>query len=265
MKTIKAIMLAGALAMTATASAQFANTGNSNATSSNSTGYAAGTIKDTNPYDRVSVSFMSEKISPDKDDDTSLSGFSVDYIHGFSLSKTIPLFIETGVGLQAGFHSNDLDKKEFNIVASDYGAEEQTDKITLMSIAVPVNLAYKFNINPDLSLQPYLGLNVKFNIIGKKKSTFGFKNKEAEEEFEDYCKNPDEEDKQNVIFDKNMFDKKDTGDKNATWKRFQLGWHIGVGMNYKALYLGLSYGTDFTSLCKKTNTSTFKVGVGINF
>ncbi len=250
MKNLKAIMLAGALAMTATASAQFANTGNTNATS----GTTAGSIKDTNPYDRLSVSFMSETISPDKGDNTSLSGFSIDYIHGFSLSKTLPLFLETGLGVQAGFHSLDADKDE---IAFD--AESQTTKTTLMSIAVPVNLAYKFNVNPDFSLQPYLGLNLKVNVLGKAKTTFDFKDKEDEEQFEKMCEDNE------LDFDKNMFDKKDTGDKNLTWKRFQMGWHIGVGMNYKAFYLGLSYGTDFIALCKKTNTSTFKVGVGVNF
>ncbi len=55
------------------------------------------------------------------------------------------------------------------------------------------------------------------------------------------------------------------GSKNATWKHFQMGWHIGAGLNYKALYLGLSYGTDFTEICKKTKTSNFAVSVGYNF
>ena len=62
----------------------------------------------------------------------------------------------------------------------------------------------------------------------------------------------------------NMFDKDDVG-KDGQWKRFQLGWHIGVGATYKAFYLGLSYGTDFMELAKKLNTSTFKIGVGYNF
>ncbi len=250
MKTIKAIMLAGALAMTATASAQFANTSNSNAASAN----AAGSIKDTNPYDRLSVSFMSETISPDKGDNTSLSGVSIDYIHGFSLSKTLPIFLETGVDFSAGFKSNDVEEK--NLL---YGDSESV-KTTLMSLAIPVNVAYKFNVNPDFSIQPFLGLNFKFNIVGKQKYKVEFKDSDEQEAFDTYIEDSD------IKLDTNMFDKKDLNDnKDAVWKRFQMGWHIGAGINYKQLWIGLSYGTDFISLCKKTNTSTFKVGVGINF
>ncbi len=30
-----------------------------------------------------------------------------------------------------------------------------------------------------------------------------------------------------------------------TWNRFQMGWQIGVGFQYKPFYLGVQYGTDF--------------------
>jgi len=252
MKTIKFFVLTGALLASVSASAQFANT--SNKTQSNTQASTVGAYKDVNPYDRISVSFLSEKISPDKGDDTSMSGASINYIHGFSVSKTLPLFIETGIDFSAGFHTEDMDKD-----ALSFGANEGSVKTSLMSLAIPANLAYKFNVNPEFSIQPFVGLNFKFNLIGKQKTSYEFDDPDDEKDYEEMLEEND------IKADKNMFDKKDTGDKNLTWNRFQMGWHIGAGINYKSLWIGLSYGTDFTALCKKVNTSTFKVGVGVNF
>ncbi len=39
--------------------------------------------------------------------------------------------------------------------------------------------------------------------------------------------------------------KENMGDKDLTWNRFQMGWHVGVGFQYKPFYLGVHYGTDF--------------------
>ena len=64
---------------------------------------------------------------------------------------------------------------------------------------------------------------------------------------------------------KNNFDKKDTGSKDSQWKRFQMGWQIGIGLNYNKLYVGVSYGKDITELCKKTKLSTTSITLGYNF
>jgi hypothetical protein len=48
-----------------------------------------------------------------------------------------------------------------------------------------------------------------------------------------------------------------------------MGWHIGVGFQYKPVYVGLSYGTDFIPLFKyedaKVNTADFALSVGYCF
>lgn len=223
MKTVKILMMAGALAISTPAFAQFSNA---------STGSGSVT-RDTNPYDRLSISYQYDMNKYDKKDvdDQNMNGFAIDYIHGFSISRTYPLFIETGIGLNTGFYSND-DNDNF------------TTKITALSVNVPVNIAYKFNINTDFSIHPYLGLNCKVNVLAKGKQQY------------------DNSDRKDDEYD--CFDKKDMG-KDGQWKRFQLGWHIGAGINYKAFYAGLSYGTDFMELAKKLNTSTFKVSIGYNF
>ena len=83
MKSLKAIMLAGALATAASASAQFANTGSNTAST------------DLDDYNRISVSYNNTHFGFNKeaggsDSDFGLNGFGLNYIHGFSVSSTLP-------------------------------------------------------------------------------------------------------------------------------------------------------------------------------
>ncbi len=76
-----------------------------------------------------------------------------------------------------------------------------------------------------------------------------------------------------------MFDKgEDAMDgKDNTWNRFQMGWQVGVGVNYERYYLGVQVGTDFIpayshkfeyggeSVKCKVNTTNVKVSLGYTF
>lgn len=221
------ILLVGALMSAAPTFAQFSNTGGSSPSSGGSL------VKDCNPYDRIGIEYLNRTISYDgsSDDDQSTNGVGIYYLHGISLSKDLPLFLEIGGKLDVGFWSDTYE-----------GYYEDFDtKLTTMSLSVPVNLAYKLSFgNGDFSILPYLGLNFRGNILAKQKF---------------------EGDGEDETID--LFDKDDVG-KDEAWKRFQLGWHIGAGFNYKQFYLGLSYGTDFIKIAKKTSTGTFAVGIGVN-
>ncbi len=216
MKNLKVILVAALMAVSAPAFAQFANSGSSSSSA------------DTEDYNRVGITYENANLSPKGGDSFGLNGFGVNYIHGFSVSSELPLFVETGLKFSGVFHSE------------SEGSEEV--KNTFMYLAVPVNVAYKFAVGENMSIQPYLGLNLKFNLVGKQKYTDS-----------DY---PEDD------YEINVFDK---DDMDPTWKRFQLGWHIGAGLNYKQFYVGLSYGTDFIKIAKKVNTGTFSIGVGYNF
>lgn len=253
MKAIKILMMAGALAVATPAFAQFSN---ASAGGNRSTG-GSSMVKDCTPYDRISLSYDYWKSSKEMfyDDADATNGIAIDYIHGFSVSKTLPLFIETGVGANFGFWGDTDDER--------YSDADVKYRFSQISLAVPVNVAYKFNINNDFSIQPYLGLNLKFNLYANMSTKIDCDDSDDQEDIDDLS-----DEQFRMAFgtprDMNMFDKDDMG-KNGQWKRFQLGWHIGVGVNYKALYVGLSYGTDFMEICKKHSTSNFKVGVGFNF
>lgn len=253
MKTMKLYLSACLLAMATTVSAQFANSNTS--TSRN---------MDTNGWSRISLSYNPIKIVTDYEeaDDQNATGFSLGYTKGFSITKSLPLFVEVGINGLYAF--NTIDAEDDDLL--DYIQEQGYDverKTALFSLNIPINLAYKFSINDKFSIMPYLGINLKGNIIGKNKfklnssleDTYYDNEKEFWEDFED------EFGKKDV----NMFDKDEVGSKDATWKRFQMGWQIGVGLNYDKLYVGVGYGKDFTELCKKTKIATTSITLGYNF
>lgn len=220
MKSIKTILCVAAMAVATPTFAQFSNAG----------GKASGASASydvVGSYNRLGVSYRLLTASPDEGDSMGFNGVAVDWIHGFSVSKTIPLYIETGIGLGYGYYSDSVEDIDISINDLD--------------ISVPVNLSYRWNLNENFSLQPYVGLNFKVNLLGELKLA---------DEDEDYTAS--------------FFDKEDVGD-DGTWNRFQMGWHVGVGANIKKLYVGLSFGTDFIELGEKLNTSTFKIGIGYNF
>ena len=53
------------------------------------------------------------------------------------------------------------------------------------------------------------------------------------------------------------------------FNRFQMGWQTGVGFQYKPLYMGISYGTDFIPFAShdgdRIDTGTFKINIGYTF
>lgn len=253
MKAIKILMMAGALAVATPAFAQFSNT-SATGTHSNA---GSTMIKDCSPYNRITLSYDNWKSSKEMfyDDADATNGFAIDYIHGFSVSKTLPIFVETGIGANFGFWGDTNDES--------YSDADLKYRFTQISMAIPVNVAYKFNINENFSIQPYLGLNFKFNLYANMNWKFDCEDSELQDDIDDLS---DDDFEETFGFPRNMsmFDKDYLG-KDGQWKRFQLGWHVGVGVNIKALYIGLSYGTDFMPICKKHNTSNFKVGLGFNF
>jgi len=184
-------------------------------------------------YNTVGISYTNVALGFDDDDDNfSLNGFSLDYNHGFSISKTLPMFIEAGARLNFGFHS-DSEK------SNGWKAEVKTSWI---SFSVPVNFAYKFGVGESVTLKPYTGINFKLNILGNEKYTET--DRHGDKDSESY----------------NFFDKDDWD-----FHRFQMGWQIGVDVQYKPFIFGLEYGIDFIKMRKDVNSSQLSVKVAYQF
>ena len=171
------------------------------------------------------------------------NGFSVKFVHGWALSKRYPLYIDAGLRLNMNFYSKTLEvDKNYKY---DY---KSTVSSKMMSLSVPINISYRLGISDGISIQPYTGINFKVNVLGDITSTVeydGEKESETRSWFEE--------------------------DYGA--KRFQMGWQIGLGVNFQKFYLGLEYGIDFMNLykpkidysgIKSINTSHVEVSLGIN-
>lgn len=225
----------------ATVSAQFTTSGKSGSVSTD----------ETTDYNLFGISYVNETFSYDfpkgydDADNIGTNGFALKYLHGFSVSKSLPMFVETGLNLN------------FNFGSMDYYNDDASVKYQFAALAVPVNFAYRFKANESVTIKPYLGLNVKFNLMGRTKWEF------EDDEDTDY----DEKDDSTSWC--SLYSKNDMGDSHAVWNRFQLGWHIGADLQFNRFYIGLNYGTDFIKAYSykkyKINSGTLNIGVGVYF
>lgn len=204
-------------------------------------------------YNRIGLSYINQHygFNWDSDDNFSTNGVGIDYIHGFGLSSSLPIYIETGLSFNMGFYS----ESESNST-STY-SWKGTTKFQNMNFQVPVNVAYRFNCGDNFAITPYLGINFKINAVSKKKYDAEYT----------YNGNTEKENGEWYSF----YKKEDSDD--STWNRFQMGWQVGVGAQYSNLYLGLQFGTDFIPTYSekydnetfRISNSTFKVQLGYCF
>ena len=234
MKNLKSILTMGLLFVSTAGFAQFANNG----------GHSRGgsvLTKNTDGYSRIYFGYNPTSVSYDgKTDDSDVEDFTLNgimfgYTKGISLSQNMPLFLETGARFTYGFKSQTL--------SSEDEEDDETVDTKAMNIVVPINLSYKFSFSEsDFSVSPFVGVTLKGNVLGKQKWS-------------------DEDDD----FEYDFFDKEDMGGKDNTWKRFQVGWQIGANVDYKSLSVGMHYGSDFSELAKKTNSSNWAITLGYSF
>lgn len=236
MKKARLLVAAALLAVATSASAQFTNSSSSG--SSTSVGSNEGWSTFYVQYNPIKAHWEDHG----EDEDYSLNGFTVGYNHAFSVSKSIPLFVETGLGLQYAMYSDEVLIGWDNTTGEDVNGDV---KWNVLSLKVPVNIMYKWNIpNSKVALMPFLGLSLRFNLLANGNTTN-----------DDY--DYDE--------DFNMFDEDDMGE-DGTWNRFQVGWQIGVNAQFNDSWLvGVSYGTDFSEIWEDTKVKTTSITLGYCF
>lgn len=193
-------------------------------------------------WDGVRVSYNSFTLDSEFRNFDAVSGLEVGYVKSFSISKKLPLYLETGASLLwvAG-DLYDYSEAEEDYISIDKGS------VNMASLMIPVNVGYKYDIDENLSVFPYAGAYLKLNIVGKMETELYETNAGVVSEDESS--------------DMDMFDK-DEGDGD----RLQVGLQIGATLNYKETYnLGISYGFDINEVMKKVDSSKFAVTLGYNF
>ena len=231
MNKIKLLVAAALLAVGTTASAQFSNSGTKASKSVSTAGWSTFYVQ----YNPIKA-----KVDVKDADDLSFNGFTVGYNHAFSVSKSIPLFVEAGIGLQYATYKDDV------VIGYDTDTYEEVEgdrKINVFAARVPVSLMYQWNIpNSKVALIPFLGITMRYNFSAKRNDT----NSDYDYD-EDY----------------DLFDK---DDNDATWKHFQIGWQIGVNARINSSFLvGVAYGNDFSEIAEKTKVQTTSITLGYCF
>lgn len=197
-------------------------------------------VSDNEGWSRVSVSYLPSKLHVDGGDDLKFQGFAVGWTKGFNVAQSLPLFVETGAALQFRTDSEDYEDNYYNYTL--------TERLNMLSLNIPLNLIYKFNVNQDFSIEPMFGLDFRINLTGKYKITADDGTNSKSEDF-------------------NIFNEDDMDDYLGAdpAKRFQAGWHIGCNFTYKKISLGVNYGKDFNEILEDCKISTTTVSLGYNF
>lgn len=216
-------------------------------------------------YNRVSIScdvdhygYNKEFYGNNKDENPSFTacGFGLSYVHGFSLSKKLPMFLEVGGNISY------CDNTELQIVEVPYNDEYVLKtQFGNLNVRIPVNFAWKFQLNQKHSLTPYTGINFKFNCLTQFREGIATDGRTA---WTDWIS----------VLKKN--ESKDVHEEDV-WNIFQMGWQIGLNWGIKRVNLGLEWGYDFLPAYYKTirigsfketfkvNTCSFKFSVGYTF
>ena len=206
-------------------------------------------------YDRV---FINQDF--DDPDDLDMNGFSVDYEHAFKVAKKLPLFIQTGIGINFSRHSDsESESDEYYGYTVGY---ESKNSITQLGLNIPINLVYGVKNNEQLAIKPNTGFYLRVNLMAKEKEEFTLN---IPSEFEDYIDRSDYEYDESY----NLFDKDDVnelyGSDDWKWNRVQFGWQIGATLDISKFNVGIGYALDFNEITEKTKTSKFMVKLGYNF
>ena len=164
--------------------------------------------------------------SPKHGDRESFTGLSLVYNNAQSLTSSVPLFLEWGIGAQYSFASDFMDMDDVSF--------------SMLSAKAPFSLVYKFDIpNSSISLMPNAGLDFRVNL---------------------FAKISDDDDSIN------LFDKDDMGGSDYTWNRFQIGWHIGLKARFgESFMLGAAYGADFSEIDEDVHVHTPSISLGFTF
>lgn len=169
-----------------------------------------------------------------------VTGFTLGYEYGLSLSEWNECYLVTGAKLQYNYKS----KVRPYRISQQFVNTRITDRI--MDVRIPVNFMYRFRLNDVLSIEPYAGLNATCYLFGKEKIELAGTIEE----------------------NLNIFDEDDM--KEYGWderhNRFLVGWQAGADLLISGAFtVGFSYGTDFTDFGNESHWTHWSLGVGFCF
>lgn len=233
--------------------------------------------KKANPnYFHIGLGYDLWNVSMDGYPNRGLQGAFLELGGGFALSQKMPLYltadvrisyVEKGVyGTDRQYLADDVLTYGEDWIKAPYVPASQTDiygnysgedKVNCYdyAVTVPVNVSYRWRIGKTkFRISPYAGINFKFHIDGSQEA-YLIQNPLSPRRGEDgnyyyYAK-----------FEEDNCYNNETGPK---FNRFQLGWQIGVNLEYRKFNIGAGFGTDIMKLGDGASSNNLTVGIGFN-
>lgn len=197
---------------------------------------------------RASVFYDLNTLYPSGASNSYFNGYGVGYNIDFRVSDTHPLYVGTGLDVKFVFNNRDIsDDMDFDLVF----IKAQS---TMINFNLPVNLSYRVPVADRFYITPFAGLDFRLQAYGNTNLKIAVPENTPDEVIDRL---------ERIDRDINLFSADDMGDNHL--RRFQMGWHAGVNLEYNSVTLGLSYGTDFVKLHKNLGGSNFLVSLGYTF
>lgn len=190
-------------------------------------------------WNYIYVQYNPGVFSPKEGSSKSFNALSFGWNIDFALSQSIPLYLETGIGMQWSFYSED----ETYYLTTALSTKRETT-FNMLSAKIPVGVGYKFDIpNAPISIVPNAGLDFRINALAESEIKVGGNSTKYD-----------------------MFSSNDMGGSDYTWNRFQVGGHVGVNaIFWKKLLVGFSYQMDFSEIAKDCHVYQGNLTVGYCF
>lgn len=165
-------------------------------------------------------------------------GFTVGHLESAKLfDLSFPLLVEYGVSLQY----NTGNEIEFPIGARSEASSEY--RVNTLAMNVPVHAALNLKLN-KVSINPYLGVNFRINLLGNQTTTNKLGNTTTTTKVR--------------LFD-DSDEKGAAGD--AAWERFQTGLSYGVAVSYSRYTFGIGFISDLMPIVDWDDDYTAKMSM----
>lgn len=203
---------------------------------------------DTRRYQSVFGGYNLYTLRPVDAASFSLNGFDIGYNIDFKISKSLPLYLGTGIESRFTFRV-----KGFYDTPTNNPVEVKTTT-RFINLNLPINLSYRVDATPSTAVIPQFGFDFRVQLSARSKvdvtvpegspamtkAAIGF-----------------------TPGTYNLLSRQQMG--TEVMRRCQVGWHAGLKIQHDSFVIGISYGTDFARLRNELGASNIMVNMGYVF
>lgn len=195
----------------------------------------------------LTFSYQRNTLYPKDLDNVAFNGGGVGYHIDRRISDTRPLYVGTGIDFRFSTRSKTYyDDAQYNLI----NIKQRT---VFINFDIPVIFSVRLPLYGQWSLTPFGGLNFRIQAYGHNRYRIsgGPVDADLEESLARLGLGP---------ADGDLFSKSDYGD--ARLSRFQMGWLIGLKLQYRRINIQCTYGSDFIKLHKNLGASNLNITLG---